>query len=98
LTVVAPPTVVLFTTGPGCSLCEVARAELERLATSWTFRTEVVDLRERQERILDYALRAPVVEIGGRVVAEGRIAPGALEAAIALSGARRRPAGGVLPG
>ena len=90
----AGPRVTVFTTGPECSLCETTLADLERLGRRLAFRLEVVDLRERPERILDYALRAPVVHVDGRLVAEGRIDAAALETALRGAGAGTSPGGG----
>jgi hypothetical protein len=90
---VSEPVVTLWTTGPACRLCEEAKRELERLGGLFAFRLDVVDLRERPNR--DYALRAPVVAVGGAVVAEGRIPAGALEAALRAAGTPVRPARGV---
>jgi hypothetical protein len=88
------PRVTLFTTGPECSLCERTRADLDRLARVLAFRLEVVDLRDRPERILDYALRAPVVHVDGRLAAEGRIEPSTLESALRNAGAAPAAGGG----
>lgn len=62
--------VVLYS-GPGCELCEEARAVLDRLGHPY----EVA----RAER---YAARIPVVEVDGRVVTEGRLSERALRRAL----------------
>ena len=88
------PRVTVFTTGPECSLCEKTLSDLARLSRRFAFRLEVVDLRTRPERILDYALRAPVVHVDGRLAAEGRIDSAALESALLGAGAAPFPGGG----
>ena len=93
-----PIVVTLVTTGPECTLCEEAKDSLERLAGVLQFRLEEVDLRDRPESILDYALRAPVVLLDGRILAEGRIPPGALERALWAAGVPVRAAKGAHPG
>ena len=83
------PHVVLYTTGPDCSLCERTEVDLEILRDGSgcdgpAFRLEVVDLRGREE-VGEYAERVPVVFIDGRLAVEGNIAPSALRAALALA-------------
>lgn len=55
-------TEVVLYVAPGCGLCEHAREALRTLGVQFR---EVSDPR--------YALRVPVVELGGSIVAEGRI-------------------------
>ncbi len=76
------PQVVLFTTGPSCSLCGTTHADLVRLAGLYPFRLEVRDLAVGAAPSPDYVFRVPVVHIDGRLVAEGRIETSTLEAAL----------------
>ncbi|MGE0193355.1 MAG: glutaredoxin family protein [Thermoleophilia bacterium] len=83
------PLVELFTTGPGCSLCERTLADLEVLATRFAFRLVLRPLGASEVPAADYVWRVPVVHVDGRRVAEGRIPPEALEVAL-----RAAPGGG----
>lgn len=86
------PLVELFTTGPGCSLCERTRSDLEALAARWSFRLVVRPLDAGGVPAPDYVWRVPVVHIDGDRVAEGRIPREVLEAAL------RAASGGGAPG
>ena len=65
----AQPRVVLYSK-PECSLCDDARAMLDRMGVTY----EVV-------RDPAFDLRMPVVEVAGRIVTEGRVS----ERAVALA-------------
>jgi hypothetical protein len=56
------PAVVLYTKPSGCSLCDDARAMLDRLGVAYTVAYDDA-----------YALRVPVIEVDGSIVTEGRI-------------------------
>jgi hypothetical protein len=77
-----PPLVELYTTGPGCSLCEGTRADLEALQDTWPHRLVLRHLGDGPPPEADYVWRVPVVHIAGRRVAEGRIERRALETAL----------------
>ena len=83
--------VVLFTTGPECTLCERTRRDLESLAVRHGFAWRSVALHELEQPVADYLIRAPVVHIDGLVVAEGRIDRADLERVL-------RAAHGLVPG
>jgi len=60
---------VTFYTRVGCHLCEDARAELDRLGVAY----DAVDVDEDPDLQRRYGERVPVIEAGGRVVAEGNL-------------------------
>ena len=67
------PRVVLYTSGPDCSLCQRTELDLELLGEGLPFDLRVVDLRDAPEAADDYRDRVPVVLLDGHLVAEGRI-------------------------
>ncbi|HEY7782661.1 MAG TPA: glutaredoxin family protein [Ktedonobacterales bacterium] len=77
----------------GCGLCDDARELLENLAAQHAFDLSEVDIRHDAALFERYRYRIPVVTIDGREVAEGRIDPAELAAAVAgqsASGQSRR--------
>ena len=87
------PLVELFTTGGGCRLCERTRSDLEALQARWPHRLVLRDLAHGPAPEADYVWRVPVVHLDGQRVAEGRIAPEALERALAAASPRGAPRG-----
>ena len=89
------PTVLLYTSGPDCSLCQRTELDLELLGQEVVFELRVVDLKEAPEVPPSYRDRVPVVLLDGALVAEGRIEAAALREALAGCAPRRlghRPA------
>jgi hypothetical protein len=56
--------VVLFSR-PGCHLCDVARAEIERVRGRHPFTFEEVDIDRDEALELEYGVRIPVVTVDG---------------------------------
>jgi glutaredoxin len=74
---------LVLVTRQGCHLCDEALALLRRLGHE----PELADV-DSDDRLHDlYDWRVPVVLLEGRVIAEGKIEPGALGRAV---GSRRR--------
>ncbi|BGP05110.1 hypothetical protein JCM10049v2_000914 [Rhodotorula toruloides] len=48
------PTLTLFTSGPTCSLCEVAKADLAQVQAVQPFHLRLYDIRKRQDDPLEY--------------------------------------------
>ncbi|MDJ0975476.1 MAG: glutaredoxin family protein [Planctomycetota bacterium] len=84
------PHVELFTTGPGCTLCERAWGDLMQLASTLRFTHAKVGLTETTPVPPDYVIRVPVVHVDGEAVIEGRIEPADLRAALEAAGVRPR--------
>jgi len=82
----AERTVVLYTSGPDCSLCERTEVDLGLLAREFPFRLSIVDVRADRALYVRFGERVPVVRIDGRLVAEGRIDSGDLRRALGSSG------------
>lgn len=72
-------TVVVYTRA-GCGLCREAEDLVAREAAGHDVRHVDVDADPELQRA--YNIRVPVVEVDGREVAEGRLAPGAVRAAL----------------
>lgn len=68
---------------PGCSLCEVALAELAPLAAELGFTIRVVDISGDPDLERRYRPRIPVAEIGGRTVFKYRVDQGRLRELVA---------------
>lgn len=65
----------------GCHLCREAADLLETLAVPFT----TVDIDAHGELVAAFGTRVPVIEVDGRVVAEGRIDPGLVARSLAPS-------------
>ena len=78
--------VVLYTSGPDCSLCERAQVDLGLLAREFPFRLSIRDVRADRSLYARFGERVPIVLIDGRLVAEGRIGSGDLRRALGRSG------------
>ncbi|BGO98284.1 hypothetical protein NBRC10513v2_002676 [Rhodotorula toruloides] len=48
------PTLTLFTSGPTCSLCEIAKADLAQVQAVQPFHLRVYDIRKQQDDPLEY--------------------------------------------
>ncbi|MQC18613.1 MAG: hypothetical protein DWG80_06025 [Chloroflexi bacterium] len=77
----AVPLVRLYEAGD-CHLCRVARSLLTALQRTVPFNIEPVDISNDDELVKRFALEVPVVEVGGEVVAQGRIDIEAVRAAV----------------
>ena len=60
---------ITFYTRADCHLCEDARAELDRLR----FVYDAIDIDADPDLARRYGERVPVIEAGGRVLAEGNL-------------------------
>lgn len=67
-------------TRDGCGLCREAEQLVAREARGHD--VELVDVDSDDELQRAYNIRVPVVEVDGREVAEGRVAPGVVAAAL----------------
>jgi uncharacterized membrane protein len=65
MTDIASPRVLLYGK-PGCHLCEQAEAELARMRRRVAHTLQLVDITEDAELMQRYALRIPVLVLGGR--------------------------------
>jgi glutaredoxin len=65
----------------GCHLCREAADLLEALAVPFT----TVDIDGHGDLVAAFGTRVPVIEVDGRVVAEGRIDPGLVARSLAPS-------------
>ena len=74
--------VVLYTTGPDCSLCERTEVDLGLLAREFPLGLSLVDVRSDEGLRARFGERVPVVEVEGLVAAEGRVSPAALRVAL----------------
>lgn len=64
-----------------CHLCHQAADLLETLAVPFT----TVDIDGHGDLVAAFGTRVPVIEVDGRVVAEGRIDPGLVARSVAPS-------------
>lgn len=48
------PTLTLFTSGPQCSLCEIAKADLAEVQAVEPFHLRLYDIRKQQDDPLEY--------------------------------------------
>jgi len=62
-------------TGPGCSLCEELKAELEALGAYRHFELHEVDVTTDRELKKRYGLSIPVLELDGETLLSGKIDP-----------------------
>ena len=74
-------TLTLYT-GPGCSLCEVVKAELENLGAHRRFDLREVDVTTDRELKKRYGLSIPVLELDGELLLSGKIDPSELRRAL----------------
>lgn len=82
----APPRVVVFTR-QRCGLCRTA--ELIASNEAPTGSVELVDIDADDDLQRRYHVRVPVVQVDGRVVAEGQVEPGQVRAAVRVARLRR---------
>ena len=74
-------TLTLYT-GPGCSLCEDVKAELESLGAHRRFDLREVDVTTDRELKKRYGLSIPVLELDGEPLLSGKIDPKELRQAL----------------
>ena len=79
--------VVTVFTRDGCGLCREAEELVAREAAGHDVQRVDIDADPQLQRA--YNIRVPVVAVDGTEIAEGRLVPGAVRAAIRA--ARRRP-------
>jgi hypothetical protein len=79
--------VVVYTVGHECPLCDEAIAHLEGLRATHEFALRVVVVDGDPRLAIRHALRVPVVEVDGVEVLHGKVERSALERALA-GGAR----------
>ncbi len=65
--------VVTFYTRKGCHLCEVARAEVERLRAEADFTLEIVDIDTDAELRRKFNEEVPVIFVNGRKAFKYRV-------------------------
>jgi len=65
-----------------CPLCELARSTLAELAGDRRWRISEFDVDEDPDLLREFTDRVPVIRYRGQVVAEGRIEPVDLQAAL----------------
>lgn len=63
------PAPIAFYSRRGCHLCDEARGELQRIGVSYV----EIDIEQDDEVLARYFERIPVIEAGGRVIAEGNL-------------------------
>ncbi len=73
---------LLLYTRRGCHLCEAAEDMLEGQRAD----VRVIDVDQDAAALVRYDLRVPVLELGGRVLLEGRFEEHALAAVLAAAG------------
>jgi hypothetical protein len=78
-----PPVDLVLVTGPGCHLCEEARHALAQVGARRPIRIEVRSIAQDAELARLYGSEIPVVLLGGRKIAKGRIDTRRLEASLA---------------
>lgn len=86
--VTSPRRVLLYTSGPDCSLCQRTELDLELLGAEYDFELCVVDLRGVPEAAEAFGARVPVVFLGEHLIAEGRIELGELRRALRAAAGR----------
>jgi len=79
---VPPPPTVELLTRPGCHLCDGVRPVLAGTAAELGLTLRERDISQDPALQATFGLRIPVVRIGDRVLAEGRIDAGALRRAL----------------
>ncbi len=77
------PLAVTLYTRPGCSLCQEARAMLERIARRVPLKVREADIEGDDELLRRFLFEIPVVEAEGEIVARAPVREGALEDALA---------------
>jgi len=75
------PTVRLYVTS-NCHLCQVARSLLVALQRTIPFNIEPVNIEGDEALEKRFAIEVPVVEVGGEIVAQGRVDLEAVRAAV----------------
>ncbi len=70
---------------PGCHLCDALWPEVQALAGRFGVPARSVDIEQDRSLLRAFLWRIPVVRHGGRILAEGRVDPAALDAAMARS-------------
>jgi Glutaredoxin-like domain (DUF836) len=69
---VAVPRLTLYT-GPSCSLCDTAKALIEKVAADTPLTLEVVDITSDPALLAAHRLEIPVVAIDGDIVLRGKV-------------------------
>lgn len=59
--------------GPGCSLCDKAKAMIERVSADVALEVEVVDITSDAELYARYRFAIPVIALGGEPVMAGKV-------------------------
>ena len=68
-----PSHAIVLYSKPGCHLCDVAHAVLERLGEELPLTIETVDITSDPELGARYRYRIPVVVAGAAILAEGKV-------------------------
>lgn len=67
---------------PECSLCDKARAVVERLQPEFGYRIETADITRDAALFVRYREAIPIVVLDGREIARGRVTIPAMRAAL----------------
>lgn len=66
------PRVTLYS-GPGCCLCDQAKALLEKVAVDQPFQLETMDIRSDDSLFERFRYAIPVIAVDGEVVMAGKV-------------------------